>query len=76
MHCKNHCDVHSHCCSSEHETCIELVPIFKGLTEEEMLEIAGITSSRVLEKVNWHIGRVRSLTQCLWFTPGSLSSIV
>lgn len=50
MHCKNHCDVHSHCCSSEHETCIELVPIFKGLTEEEMLEIAGITSSRVLEK--------------------------
>ncbi|MDD4324601.1 MAG: Crp/Fnr family transcriptional regulator [Eubacteriales bacterium] len=50
MQCNSHCDAHSHCCSSEHETCIELVPIFKGLNEEEMLEIAGITSSRILRK--------------------------
>ena len=50
MQCNSHCDGHLHACSSKHETCIELVPIFKGLSEEEMLEIAGITSSRVLEK--------------------------
>ncbi len=50
MQCNSQCSGHSHCCSSERETCIELVPIFKGLSEEEMLEIAGITSSRVLGK--------------------------
>lgn len=56
MQCNSNCDGHSHCCSNEHETCIELVPIFKGLNREEMLEIAGITSSRVLEKGEFAYG--------------------
>ncbi|MBC8587215.1 Crp/Fnr family transcriptional regulator [Tissierellaceae bacterium BX21] len=30
--------------------CIELVPIFSNLTQEEMLEVAAITSQKILEK--------------------------
>ena len=33
-----------------HTNCIESVPIFKELTQEEMLEIAHITSAKTYEK--------------------------
>ena len=50
MHHNSYCDGQICCCSDEDETCIERVPIFKELNQEEMLEISGITSSRILDK--------------------------
>ncbi|NLC25901.1 MAG: Crp/Fnr family transcriptional regulator [Fastidiosipila sp.] len=50
MHHNSYCDGQTCCCSDEDETCIERVPIFKELNQEEMLEISGITSSRILDK--------------------------
>lgn len=41
----------SHSCHTEgHSNCIEIVPIFGSLTQEEMLEIASITNAQNFEK--------------------------
>lgn len=37
-------------CSERGQNCIEMVPIFSNLTQEEMLEIAMITSEKTVEK--------------------------
>ena len=37
-------------CSERGQNCIEMVPIFSNLTEEEMLEIAMITMEKTVEK--------------------------
>ena len=40
----------SNCMKGNERNCIELVPIFSNLTQEEMLEVAAITSQKILEK--------------------------
>lgn len=38
------------CFSTSGKNCIEIVPIFSNLTQEEMLEVAAITTDRIYEK--------------------------
>lgn len=48
MNCNSHSSCGCH--SSGNANCIEIVPIFSSLTQEEMLEIAAITSDQTLKK--------------------------
>lgn len=42
--------VHCNCMQRDGRNCIELVPIFSNLTKEEMLEIASITTEKIVDK--------------------------
>lgn len=44
------CNCNCSCHQKGTHNCIEIVPIFSSLTEQEMLEIASITTDRMLEK--------------------------
>lgn len=44
------CDCNCQCHKKSGRNCIEMVPIFNSLSQDEMLEIAGITSQKTYEK--------------------------